>query len=524
VITTAAVAGSAVTPSGRFTSMFCPGRRRRRLAGRAVSIALVSAISLCAAPVSSASQEQLASPRTPLQWGNALAAAGPAAPGSSAPGSPPIRNVDLSDNGRRLAASVPKIALDPRDPAHIAVIWRFVPTASPGARHKASSDWVCHLSLSMDGGEHFSDRIIDWQRPRTPRCNAPYVFYASDGDLYMGATLVGADIGAHDRAPPFGRAVVRKSVDGGRTWSATVSVIATDSQRRFAPNPAIPAAARLIPWDGASGVVDRKTGAIFVSSGYPAPPGGAAHSQRFYARSTDGGRTWGPIRAFGSAAWPERWDGHMAAAHGEFAVSYIAGEVPVPHAPCPCVVFGTSRDGGRTLRRHYLVSVSNIDTLVHYPPIAANPVRHGVFSLALVPDDARQVYVWVSVDNGRHWAKTRLQEPADVVKTSRPALAYAPNGTLVAMWRGYHADGSFDVYVAGAPDGRHFHRAVRLSSVPSRIPEALLSNYAVRGDFINSVAANARLVCAAWTDWRTGTEARVYYGSVPMGSLLAARP
>ncbi|MGH8328679.1 MAG: sialidase family protein [Steroidobacteraceae bacterium] len=330
-----------------------------------------------------------------------------------------------------------------------------------------------------------------------------------------------ASEGPNGKKPPFGRAVIRRSNDGGRTWSSTVSVIATDSQSRFAANPAIPAAARLVPWDGASGVVDRETGDIFVASGYPAPPGGAAHSQRFFARSTDHGRTWGPIRALGAVKWPERWDGHLAAAHGELAESYIADDVPVAHTPCPCVVFGTSMDGGRAFTRHYLVSVRNIDTLVHYPPVAADPIRKGVFALALVSDDARQVFVWISADNGDHWTQTQLDEPADITKTSRPALAYAPDGTLVAMWRGYHADGSFDVYAAAAPDGRHFNAAMRLSTESSRTPGAMLTNYAVRGDFINSVAADDRFVHAAWTDWRSGAEARVYYGRLPMRLLLA---
>jgi hypothetical protein len=92
------------------------------------------------------------------------------------------------------------------------------------------------------------------------------------------------------------------------------------------------------------------------------------------------------------------------------------------------------------------------------------------------------------------------------------------------MWRGSHADGSSDVYVATARDGRHFRSALRLSTASSRIPQALLGNYAVRGDFINSVAANTRVIYGVWTDWRTGTEGRVYYGCVPMSLLLAASP
>ncbi len=467
------------------------------------SMAFMSLVSLCGGTASSAAHRA-------------------AAAGSGPPGTQMIRNVDLSGNGPSLAASVPKIAWDPRDPSRIAVVWRFVATAAASAQDRSPLDWSCHLSRSTDGGAHFTDQVINWGVPRTTRCNAPYVDYSSSGDLYIGATLMAPAVaGPNGKVPPFGRAVIRRSNDGGRTWSNTVSVIATDSQSRFAANPAIPEAARLVPWDGASGVVDRNTGAIFVAGGYPAPPGGAAHSQRFFARSTDGGSTWGLIRALGSVEWPERWDGHLAAAHGELAAGYIADDVPLAHAPCPCVVFGTSQDGGRTFRRHYLGSVSNIDRLVHYPPIAADPVRRGVFALALVSDDAREVSVWLSADDGSHWARVTMKEPADVIKTSRPALAYAPDQTLVAMWRGYHANGSFDVYVAAAADGRHFNGATRLSTESSRTPDSMSSNYAVRGDFINSVAADGRFVHAVWTDWRSGTEARVYYGRLPLKLLLA---
>ena len=50
----------------------------------------------------------------------------------------------------------------------------------------------------------------------------------------------------------------------------------------------------------------------------------------------------------------------------------------------------------------------------------------------------------------------------------------------------------------------------------------MLSNYAVRGDFIDTVAADVRFVHAVWTDWRSGQEARVYYGRLPIRLLLEA--
>ena len=63
---------------------------------------------------------------------------------------------------------------------------------------------------------------------------------------------------------------------------------------------------------------------------------------------------------------------------------------------------------------------------------------------------------------------------------------------------------------------------LRISQSSPFITEGLLSNYAVRGDFINNMAADSKVVDAAWTDWRTRSEARVYYGRVPRDSLLVS--
>jgi len=301
-------------------------------------------------------------------------------------------------------------------------------------------------------------------------------------------------------------------------------VIGTDTQERFAPNPAVPDEARRTPWDGARGVVDRDTGQIYVSGGYPAPPGGAEHSQRFYSASNDGGRSFGPIRAYGSSEWPQRWDSHIIAAHGELALAYVAGAVPQPGTTCPCIVFATSRDTGVTLTRHFVAAVKQIDTLVHYPPIAADPRKRGAFALALVSEDATAVRVLTTRDDGAHWLETAVAQPPGVVRMSRPALSFAPDGTLVLLWRGIHADQSFDVYVAAGADADHLHAPVRLTSAASQQPKLLLSHYAVRGDFLNVVAADNAFVHAAWTDWRTGVEARVYYGRVPLARLAGTAP
>jgi hypothetical protein len=434
-----------------------------------------------------------------------------------------ILNVDLSRNGADLAASVPDIALDPRDFLHIVAVWRT--TAMSTEPNTSSRRFVCHLSISMDGGVSFSDEVINWNTPDTPQCNAPYADFAANGDLYIGATLAGQ--GPLNPPPGFhayGRAAIRKSSDGGRTWSPVASVIASDSLARFAPNASIPEAAKHTPWDGARGVVDRSTGDIYVAGGYPAPPGGADHSQRFYSVSHDGGATWGAIRALGSTDWPQRWDGRIIAAHGKLALTYIAAAAPGMR-DCLCVVFATSSDGGVTLKRGLVTQVSHVDTLVHYPPLAADPSRQGVYAIALASDDRTGLIILASSDDGATWTEpARVRMPAGVLRVSRPAITFTPDGALIAMWRGQHADGSYDVYMAAGPHGRYFGPPVRVTTASSRTPERLMSDYAVRGDFINVVKAGPDFVHAAWTDWRTGTEARVVYGRVPLTLLLEPTP
>jgi hypothetical protein len=430
-----------------------------------------------------------------------------------------ILNLDLSGNGADEAASVPDIAVDPRDPKHIVAVWR---TIAISEEKDTPRPLICHLAVSRDGGASFSRQVLDWGIPEAPICNAPYVDFGASGELFIGATLVEkGPLNPPQGYHAFGRAVIRKSADGGRNWAPTVSVIDSGSFARgkFAPDPSIPDAAKQTPWDGARGIVNRSNGDIYVAGGYPAPPGGDAHSQRFYAVSHDGGERWSAIRAMGSAAWPQRWDSRIVAAPGMMALVYIAAAAPGVEK-CLCVVFATGKDG-TALKRTLVSQVAHVDTLVHYPPLAADPKRAGTFAIALVSDDRTGLDILTSSDGGAHWARTGpIPAIADVVRVSRPAIAYAPHGALVAMWRGEHADGGYDVYLAAAPDGRHFREPVRLTAAASRPPERLKSDYAVRGDFINVLKLGPDAAHAVWTDWRSGTEARVFYGRVPLSLLL----
>ncbi|AJP72532.1 sialidase family protein [Sphingomonas hengshuiensis] len=426
----------------------------------------------------------------------------------------------LSGEDPAFSAAVPEIAVDIRNPNRVAIVWRHISMAD--ANQDTQRSLICHLSLSIDGGRSFTHQQLDWSSPETPVCNSPYVDIGPKGELMIGATLAGVlPQGAPEGSHPYGKVGMRISLDWGRNWKPTQGLIASDHGERFVLDPAIPVEATKVPWDGGRGVIDSRTGAITVSGGFPAPPGEKSHSQRFFTVSSDGGTSWGPIRAWGGAGWPQRWDGTMVSAHGKLAVSYLADAVPVAAARCLCIVFATSDDGGETFTRHLVAEADGFDRLVHYPPIAAHPLRDGTYALANVTKESGTPIVRLSADGGAHWRlATMPAAPPGVVRASRPAIAYAEDGTLVLLWRGYRADRSYHVFMAAAREDGRFGAAVQVSTQASLEPEIYLKDYSVRGDFISAVGAGGGTAHGAWTDWRSGKVGQISYVRMPLDRLL----
>lgn len=432
----------------------------------------------------------------------------------------PLANLLLNSDDPAFSAAVPELAVDSRNPDRVAVIWRLI--SMRDANQDVQRTLECHLSLSTDGGRSFTHQRLDWDSPQTPVCNSPYVDIGPSGELMIGATLAGVlPQGAPAGSHPYGKVGMRISRDWGKRWGPVQGLIASDHGDRFALDPAVPAEATKVPWDGGRGVIDPATGAITVSGGFPAPPGEKLHSQRFFTVSTDGGRSWGPIRAWGGTGWPQRWDGTMISAHGTLAVSYLADAVPFAGAKCLCIVFATSGDHGATFRRHLVAEADGFDRLVHYPPIAADPGGEGRYALAHVVKGSGAPVVRLTADRGATWRVAAMPAaPTDVIRASRPAIAYSESGALVLLWRGYRADGSYQMYMAAAGDDGRFGDAVQVSTQPSLEPEIYRKDYSVRGDFISAVGAGGGAAHGAWTDWRSGEVGQIAYVRVALRRLL----
>jgi hypothetical protein len=446
---------------------------------------------------------------------------------------PAITNLNLSGETPGYAASVPVIAIDPANYRRIAVAWRLIDPLG-GSNATTPSNWQCHLSLSSDGGRTFQDQPLHWGITQFTRCNAPFVAFSPTGTLYAGATLTGAMPGhaspsvQTSRNPPAalpagfhpsGADGIARSDDFGKTWSETATPIASDMLDRFDVGPEIPLTAKQVPWDGARGVVDPQTGAIYVTGSFPARPGSPQFSQRFFALSRDGGKSFGRIKSFAVANWPDRWDGDIAAAHGTLAITYVAAVTPDKSAICPCAVFGFSQDGA-TFQRHLIAPANafDLDTLVHYPEVAADPARKGQFAVALIGPGRNGLSAMLTEDAGSHWRRLSAVLPPDVTTVSRPAVSFSPQGLLVLAWRGYHADGGYDIYAAAARR-TGMGPAVRVSTETSHLPKALERTYALRGDFHTTLAVDSNAAQFAWSDARSGTALEVYCARVPLAAF-----
>ena len=112
------------------------------------------------------------------------------------------------------------MAIDPRDPRRIAVIWRYL--SMDGINQERQRHFECHLSLSSDGGRTFSRQRLEWDSPQTPVCNSPFVDIGSRGELMIGATLAGVlPQGVPPGTHADGKVGMRLSHDWGRSWTAT---------------------------------------------------------------------------------------------------------------------------------------------------------------------------------------------------------------------------------------------------------------------------------------------------------------
>jgi hypothetical protein len=395
----------------------------------------------------------------------ALAFAVPAAASSpvlASPGDSPFNSCTADDAALQIASGsvlYPNAEIEPRsaiNPAnHLNIVGEYQQDrwSDGGARGLVAS-------VSHDGGATWTRVVV----PGLTKCSGgiydrasdPWVSFAPNGDLYAIALTF-------DQFDPHNAIIVSKSTDGGDTWGSPTELTADDTwgldkesitADPHDPNLVYAAWDRIITPGGSTHASDH---GIIHSSSYK--------SQTFFARSTDGGQTWGPptklfvdasfsgsigsivrvlgdgtlldgLVTYGSAAWKGGWCGSLSvlrSANG--GVTWTPK--PIIVSPLSCTYRGAhDPDTGAPVRSGGLLDITvdgNSAYVVWEDALPAAPTTG-------------RILFSQSTDGGLTWSSpTVISKTPSGVDAFVPTIAVNTSGTLGVSYYDFrnYTSGSF---------------------------------------------------------------------------------
>jgi hypothetical protein len=311
---------------------------------------------------------------------------------------------------------------------------------------------------------------------------------------------------------------VYKSTDGGRTWGTPVAGFSEEDTR-------IQLDRSFLAIDNSGGPRNGTLYLTWETMFYQ------AYLPEVYSRSsTDGGKTWGPVVRVDSDDNRAQWDPRQYPVVGPDGTLYIVYDAATFVSPGPGdpgltplkVMVGRSTDGGKTFTNtvvepdvHRIMSPDEafsyfVETI---GAIAADPAHPGRLAVAW-PDDRSgesRILMRSSSDGGRTWSGMIDvgDDPAGKGNQhDHVALAYLPDGRLLATWRDRRYSGgafgnSFDVFTRvfdPASDGTLRPGAtVRVTDAPQ--PDGEGTHGSMPTEYLG-LAADARGAAVAWNEMR----------------------
>lgn len=317
----------------------------------------------------------------------------------------------------------------------------------------------------------------------------------------------------------YGYTDIASSTDEGKTWSTPVHVMGQSTpQLEYGPG-LKPVFRGKTPYDRPFIVTDQSTGTVYIpgngSGGEP------AHAETFIRASRDNGQTFGLIYAYDSPDYPEGgMASRPAAANGVLGVAYTASAAP--GAKCPCIVFGASRDEGKTFDRQVVqanLPVSRGFNGMGAPALAADSSHPGRFAVMTLTDGSVEMQIYVTEDYGKTWKGPVHAGGTPGATINRPDIAYSPRGELAVMWLAAKADQSYTAWSAVSHDGgSKFSQPLQVSTAPSPGRAAIKdrgNNW--DGNDLSSIAVDNDFVHIVWGDGRAGFLGS-WYARIPLAS------
>jgi hypothetical protein len=246
-------------------------------------------------------------------------------------------------------------------------------------------------------------------------------------------------------------------------------------------------------------------------------PGQENRQQTYFVSSRDRFKTLSMVYAIDSKEYPQIRSGTMDASHGVVVTMYIAGGAP--GAQCPCVVFGSSTDDGRTFARHVVTSIP-------VPPQPQGGGGGGAGSIMIIADQARpgtyvgrvtvdnRIYTWRSEDGGKTWTGPVVAATVPKGATMKlPQWKSSADGVLGIVWGSTYADRTVDIWSSISRDGgKTFSAPLKVNHAPSPPPPAY-RNQPTADQF--DIAIGGGFAHMVWDDCRSGFQG-AWYGRVPL--------
>jgi hypothetical protein len=322
----------------------------------------------------------------------------------------------------------------------------------------------------------------------------------------------------------FGAIDIAWSNDEGKTWSKPVHVMGQATKlEEYAPG-LKPQFRGKTPYDRPFLETDMSTGAIYIPGN--GSGGDPVHRQTFFRASRDNGKTWGLVYAYDSPDYPQSGGASKPrAANGVLGLAYVASAVPNPQGKCPCLVFATSRDDGKTVERHvaqYGLPQARGFGGMGTPQMAADPSHPGRFAImnsATNADGSAELQMLVTDDYGKTWKGPVKAGSTPGATISKPDMAYSPKGELAVMWLAVKPDQTYTAWSSASRDGGFtFSPSIQVSHGPSPARSSIKNrgNH-WDGDDLSSLAVDNDYVHIVWADSRAGFMGS-WYARVPLSS------
>ena len=143
------------------------------------------------------------------------------------------------------------------------------------------------------------------------------------------------------------------------------------------------------------------------------------------------------------------------------------------------------------------------------PYVAADPSHAGRYAIMLLDKRRTHLLVFVTRDSGAHWSRPARLGRGQPGFRDKPAIAYAPGGSLGVTWKSAypHRAYSFDVWAAVSPrGGTRFRRPVRLNDAtsPSQPCGVGMHGEAYTCDELDWTVMDNRKLNSVWGDGRGG--------------------